>query len=284
MESSRVVGERKRKRRGAAKRGVSELIETPARGDRGFVVALARGLEILRTFKPSDGPLGNQEIAERTGLPKPTVSRLTHTLSSLGYLVYLEPVRKYRLGAPVLSLGYACLAGEDVREVARPLMQELADYSGVSVGLGGRDRLTMLYLESCRADRAVTLLLGIGSRIPIATTSMGRAYLAAVPKDERTLLVNRIRDRSQREEWPRIRDGIAKAIDDIATRGFTVSFGEWNPNVAAVGVPLVLRNGSSVKAFNCGGPSFLLDRKFLEKDLGPRLVEMVRNVEFAISR
>src|SRR6516165_2654986 len=57
--------------------------------DRNFVIALARGFEVLRAFKPTDGMLGNQEIAARTKLPKPTVSRLTYTLTRLGYLTHL---------------------------------------------------------------------------------------------------------------------------------------------------------------------------------------------------
>ncbi|HYM36238.1 MAG TPA: helix-turn-helix domain-containing protein, partial [Steroidobacteraceae bacterium] len=48
-------------------------------GDRQFVAALARGLAILRCFRLGDRYLGNQEIAKRAGLPKPTVSRLTYT-------------------------------------------------------------------------------------------------------------------------------------------------------------------------------------------------------------
>ena len=59
-------------------------------GDRKFVTALARGLEVLRAFTPTEGLLGNGEIAERTGLPKPTVSRLTYTLTKLGYLAHVE--------------------------------------------------------------------------------------------------------------------------------------------------------------------------------------------------
>ena len=62
--------------------------------DRQFVVALARGLELLRAFSFDDSFLGNQEIAARTGLPKPTISRLTHTLTKLGYLNYSERLGK----------------------------------------------------------------------------------------------------------------------------------------------------------------------------------------------
>jgi len=73
--------------------------------DRQFVTALARGLEVLRAFQDCGGPLGNQEIAQRTGLPKPTVSRLTHTLKQLGYIVHDERLAKYRTGPGVLALG-----------------------------------------------------------------------------------------------------------------------------------------------------------------------------------
>ena len=58
----------------------------PAEKERQVVTALARGLSVLRSFRQGDRFLGNQEIAERTGLAKATVSRLTHTLTVLGYL------------------------------------------------------------------------------------------------------------------------------------------------------------------------------------------------------
>ena len=104
--------------------------------DRQFVTALARGLSVMRAFQPGDGILGNGDIAERTGLPKPTVSRLTHTLTRLGYLVHAERLGKYRLGPGVLSLGYSLLANMDIRKIARPYMQELANASGLGIALG----------------------------------------------------------------------------------------------------------------------------------------------------
>ena len=63
-------------------------IEMPAK-DRQFANTLARGLEVLRCFRVGDALLGNKEIAQRTGLPKATVSRLTHTLIELGYAAAL---------------------------------------------------------------------------------------------------------------------------------------------------------------------------------------------------
>src|SRR5690606_20818969 len=83
--------------------GVLDIMRTDANGksrsadaqrdvpnDRKFITALARGLDVLSVFRPDDRLLGNQEIAARTGLPKPTVSRLTYTLTKLGYLTHVE--------------------------------------------------------------------------------------------------------------------------------------------------------------------------------------------------
>ena len=107
--------------------------------DRNFVTALARGLDILRCFGPADEYLGNAELAKRTNIPRPTVSRMTATLTQLGYLRYVPQLEKYRLGPGVLDLGYRYLASEGVRELARPFMQELADATDCMVAIGAPD-------------------------------------------------------------------------------------------------------------------------------------------------
>jgi DNA-binding IclR family transcriptional regulator len=250
--------------------------------DRKFVTALARGLEILRAFTPTESLLGNQEIAIRAGLPKATVSRLTYTLTKLGYLTHLRRLEKYQLAPAALSLGYSALANMRIRQIARPYMQALADYSGASAALGSRDRLNLIYIEHCRSENAVMLRLDLGSRIPMATTAMGRALLAVMPESERDWLLGHIA-RREGDRWPKVRAGIERAIADYAARGFTLSVGDWQPDVFAVGVPLIPADGSSAVAFNCGAPAFQLTRERLENDIGPRLVNMVRNVEAALN-
>ena len=109
-------------------------------GDRLFVAALARGLAILRCFRSGDRYLGNKEIARRTGLAKPTVSRLTYTLKRIGFLTHSKSREEYALGAGVLALGHAYLAALNMRELARPLMQEMADFAQATICLGENDR------------------------------------------------------------------------------------------------------------------------------------------------
>src|SRR5258706_783936 len=105
-------------------------------GDRKFAPTLARGLEVLRCCTPVEPMLGNKEISVRTGLPKPTVSRLTYTLTKLGYLRHNMRMGKYQLGSAVLSIGYPLLASMSIRQIARPFMKELADYANGSVNIG----------------------------------------------------------------------------------------------------------------------------------------------------
>ncbi|KAB2911773.1 MAG: IclR family transcriptional regulator [Hyphomicrobiaceae bacterium] len=244
--------------------------------DRLFVSALARGLEILRTFRPSDGVLGNLEIARRTGLPSATVSRLTYTLTKLGYLEHLPRLGKYQLGPAVLALGYAAYSDLDIRRRARPVMDEFAKREKVNVGLATPDRLDMLYIESCRETGSMMHRLEAGSRIPMATTAMGRAYLAGIGAAERDFLMRRIEETAA-ADWRRLAKEIENALASVAKRGFCVT--NWQPDIIAAGVPMRGPNGPFRYAMNVGGPTFLIGRDRLETDLAPRLVSLVRNLE-----
>lgn len=122
-------------------------------------------------------PLGNRTIAERTGLPKATVSRITSTLVSLGYLTRLPSVGQYQLGASVLSVGNTFLEASEIRRAARPLMQQFAARHDVSAGLAVPDRLQMMYVVWCRSPKTLTLRLSAGSMLPMGRTAVGKAYI-----------------------------------------------------------------------------------------------------------
>ena len=247
-----------------------------AKADRHFVTALARGLDVLSAFRSRDRMLGNQELARRSGLPKSTISRLTYTLTKHGYLEHADDGSGntgYRLGSAVLALGSAMLARMDMREVARPLMQELADHSHAMVSLGMRDRLSMIYVENCRSESALTLSLDVGSRIPLATTAMGRAYLAVCGEAERNELMERIRELDT-AAWPRIRDGLEGSREQYRELGCCTSFGEWQKEVNAIAIAFHPPGGRSVMAINCGGPGVNLSPEFLLAEVRPRLLEL----------
>lgn len=247
--------------------------------DRQFVTALARGLELLRCFTPRESLLGNQELAKKTGLPKPTVSRLTHTLTRLGYLRHLPHSGKYQLEVGVMSFGYAMLSNLSIRALARPLMEEMAGYAKAAVAMAARDRLSMVYLDVVHGEANLTMRRQVGSHLSLHRSAIGWACLAAMPEDEREFILGHIRKRHP-EDWPEVRKGLERAFRDYADYGFCLSLGEWQRDVNAVGVALH-HESHGLLAFNCGGPSFHLKREKLEDDIGPRLLHMVHNIEAA---
>jgi DNA-binding IclR family transcriptional regulator len=252
------------------------------KNDRQFVTALARGLEVLRAFRPEDGPLCNQDLAERSGLPKPTVSRITHTLTMLGYLDYDPRLSRYMIAPAVLSLGHACVGAAGIRRAAMPYMQELAEYADASVALGARDRLTMIYLDVARGSRTVAFSMVAGTRVPMHNTAMGAAYLAALPEKDRNFLMDAMA-KSLGEAWPATRQQFETAFADIAETGFCIFQGTYERAMNGVGAALVQADGT-VNAFSCAATAFQFPASRLRGDIGPRLIGIVRAIAVDMQR
>lgn len=249
--------------------------------DRKFVTALSRGLDVLRCFGPRDRWLTNLEMARRTGLAKPTVSRLAYTLTRLGYLRYSERLNKYALGSAAISLGYAALGQMDIRRVARPLMQELSDYTKASVHLAVNDRRSMQVVDTYW--NAASFVIDIGSRIPVATTSLGRAFVCALPPLERKRVLDSIRE-ARPDDWAVTRKRFDQAFKDYEELGFCFSLGDWRREVNAVAAPLIPPDGSAPVVIGCSGAAFQLPPDMLKRDVGPRLLALVGNVQSALAR
>ena len=264
------------------KKAKTSLKPARAKADRHFVTALARGLEILACFRHGDRLLGNQELSRRCGLAKSTVSRLTHTLTNLGYLVYVGDSAKYSLGTATLSLGSAMLSRLDIAKLAHPLMQQLAEFGQCMVGLGSRDRLSMLYIDAVRGSAAVTLSLDSGARIQIATSAMGRAYLTAVPESERNEIMGRVRELADADRWPELQKGVAKALRDIRELGVCCSFGDWQKDVNAIALPVRPGGGLPPMAINCGAPAYMVSKEFLLEKVRPRLIALANELETSL--
>jgi len=244
--------------------------------DRHLIGALSRGLEILRAFEQSNAPLSNQDLVACTGLPKSTVSRITRTLTIEGFLVHLPRSGAYRLAPAVLALARAFHTSTGIAEIAQPHMQELADTIRGTVAMGTRDRLDIVYMQICRGVKHVRVPQTSGTRVPIATTAIGNAYFHTVAPDEREALTALIKRQSQRT-WQVIADELERTGREIAKGGFCVRAGSWTPGINGVGAALRLPD-QTVVAFNVGGPSYWLKEEALYEDIGPRLVDMARNV------
>jgi len=199
--------------------------------------SLERGVEILRAFRPGSDLLGNGELADRTGLSKATVSRLSQTLVGMGMLQQ-EPLRKgYRLAPAVLSLAHAMRSGSTILQVAAPLMRALAESQRINVGLAAPDRDEMVYLESIRYSRRVAFRNVVsGQRVPMELTSLGRAYLASTSAVRRKTLFEVFKAR-RGAQWPPLLAEIEQSIRSVRESGFCAA--SWQPEVVALATPVI---------------------------------------------
>jgi DNA-binding IclR family transcriptional regulator len=246
--------------------------------DPAFATTLAHGLAVIECFKVGEPVLSNKELAERTGLSKATISRLTYTLAARGLIHYDAHLRRYRLGAATLSLGYPLLANLNVRQTARPLMKQLADDAGGSVSLGMRDRINMVYVETVRGHDGIAFRPDIGASLPMLQTAMGRAWLAQAAPDVRETILDAIRMRFP-QQWTLYADALDTARRDLAERGFCISCACWQKDVNAVAVPLAAPIDGEILVFNCGVPTARSSVRQLERKVAPRLITLVRQVE-----
>ena len=243
-----------------------------------FVTALARGLDVLACFHVDEKWLTNAEIASRTGLPKPTVVRMAYTLCVLGYLRQSHESGKYALGDSVAALGITMVSNLKLRRIARPYMQDLANRYDISVSLGIRNGLSVLYVENCRSGAPLSLGLDLGARIPIAETAMGHALLAVMePRERERLLAEFCKDEGE-QRWPQVLQTINAGCAHWRARGFTVVVRDWQTDIVGVGAAIRQPDGRVI-AFNAGGSASKFPRELLEQEVGPQLARMVKGLE-----
>lgn len=247
-----------------------------------FVQSLAKGLDILSAFS-GGALLGNQQLVQLTKLPKATVSRLTTTLVTLGYLQVESQSRKLRMGTRVLGMGVTVQREIGLQRVARPFMETLCQDIGLTVSFGTRDRLGLVFLEVVRPHTNTRLVTNtdVGSTLPLASTSIGLAYIVAAPVKERAQILQGL-GRRYPDEWPQLRLNIEKAHQEYQRQGYVVSQKSWGRDVNGVGVPMKLPERNTLYAFHCAGPANQLPMQRIRREIAPKLLAMIAAIRHAM--
>ncbi len=249
--------------------------------DRQFVIALARGVEVMRCFTLARPELGTTEIAALTGLPQSTVWRLCYTLQRLGLLVPGQDPQRLRPGYGLLSLGHATLLRGGIGELAEPAMREVAQRYGVAVSLAVRDRDNMVIIARAESPSILRLALSVGSALPVTTSALGWAWLAGAPEAERRQVVARLK-RAAGEAWEEQCAAIEAALAQYARDGFVFNLRQFHPDVNAIGVPVISPSQRNVMALNCGGAVSVATRELLAGPIATALKSLAARLAPAL--
>lgn len=211
-----------------------------ASDDRQFVDALARGLAILEALSRAQRPLSNGDIARATQLAPSTVSRLTHTLTALGYTRLTPGSRAYELTPKNLTLGYPILAGMSLIERARPQLKHIADITGETAALAVRDGLHITFVEVVPGSNMVAVRLAMGGRLPIAVSAAGIALIAAMPERESRTIASRVRTYIAKREGDL--ETFNRCLAQASEEGIAIIRDAWRPGIGGVSVAVQADN------------------------------------------
>ncbi|WP_432968897.1 IclR family transcriptional regulator domain-containing protein [Dactylosporangium sp. CA-233914] len=213
-----------------------------------FIEALARGLDVVRCFKPGRPAMTLSEVATATGLARPTVRRILLTLEELGYVRFVE--RGFTLTPRVLDLGMAYVNALSVWDVARPHMQRLVEQTGESTSMAQLDGSDIVYVARVAVPKIVTLAVTIGTRFPAPATSMGKVLLAALTPDELTEVLGQPSRSGIEPRWHPTREELDTVLREVRTKGWALADQDLAPGIRSVATGVRNGAGRVVAALN----------------------------------
>jgi DNA-binding IclR family transcriptional regulator len=249
------------------------MLASDLAGEGDVIQVVSRAFDVLRCFEGHEARLGNLEISNRCGLPRSTVSRLTHTLTRMGQLVYLPRDQKYRIGPSAVAMSTAMMKGLQLRNLIRQRLQDVAEQLPGTVGFVIPDRFQLVYLEYARSANALGLHEVTGSRISMATTAAGHAYTAALEPEIGDALITEM-EREIPEGAKLLKPRIEGNRRLLREHGYVIACGLWSPHINGVAVPLWSPQYQTYVVTTIGLLSAMYDEKRLHKEVAPQMVQL----------
>lgn len=246
-------------------------------GEGDVIQVVSRAFDVLRCFEGHDSRLGNLEISNRCGLPRSTVSRLTHTLTRMGQLVYLPRDQKYRIGPSAVAMSASMMKGAQLRSMIPQRLQEVAEQLPGTVGFVVPDRFHLVYLQFARSASALGLHEGTGSRISMASTAAGAAYTAALAPEVGDAFINDM-EREAPEAAKILRPRIEANRQSLHERGYVTACGLWSPHINGLAVPIWSPQYQTFVVITIGLLSAMYDEQRLHAEVAPPMLALGRSL------
>lgn len=242
-----------------------------------FVEALARGLEVIRSFDRLHIQQTISQISERTLLARPTVLRLLITLDELGYVRCQD--NRYSLTPKVVDLGMAYVSSLGLYGAAKPHMENLSKKVDQTVSLAELDGSDIVYTGRVEVPKIVSVGVTVGSRLPSSSTALGRVLLAEIPDTELHDVLN---TPSLSMYVPRKRltaDQIRPRLQTVREQGWAESDEDLQYGVQAIAAPLRGEDGRVIAAIGLATHTSEIDKEIVRERYLPLLLETARSIE-----
>ncbi|MEV4648696.1 IclR family transcriptional regulator [Saccharopolyspora sp. NPDC049357] len=202
----------------------------------GGVQSVERTFELLELMADAGGEVALSDLAERSGLPLPTIHRIIRTLVNSGY-ARQQPSRRYALGPRLIRFGET--ASRALGSWARPYLAELTEVTGESANMAVLDGAQIVYVAQVPSPHSMRMFTEVGRRVDAHATAVGKAVMATMPSDEVTQLLSRTAMHPQTERTITDVEAMHEELSRIRKQGYAIDDGEQEVGVRcyAVAVP-----------------------------------------------
>lgn len=242
--------------------------------------SLGRGLKILELLAQSREPLTLSRIAAAMALTLPTAYRFLFTLESLGYVDKDPDMKSYSVSTRVLALGYGAFQSSDLWQTAHPLLLRASRDHGETFNLAILDGTDILYIDRIKTQKILTINLEIGSKLPAYCTSMGRALLAFLPREQALNILEQSEKKAMTPRTILSIKALKRVLDKVRKDGYAVNDGELALELISVAAPVRNRDGTVVAALNMAVNAAQYPKETVHRKLAP----VVKAVALKISQ
>ena len=244
------------------------LIDPPRRSgvlDRATasVRSVERTLDLLIALERAEEPMGLSQLARAVRIPKPTAQRLLSVLERRGFVQKERAI--YQLGAGIVPLVGAFLAGNSLAKAALPVLEELALISGETVSLQVRNGFDRVVVQRVRSPHALGYSLSIGQRLPLHLGACGQVLMAAMPEAELMAFLEPLCEMRLAGGQIRTRAELLAKLEEVRASGFAISRGEREAFVVSLAAPVVRAAKGTVAALAVTGPPGRMPQEKIEQ-------------------
>lgn len=248
----------------------------PARGEKYYYISsLAKGIRIMELLAEQKR-LSVSEVAKALGYNRAGSHRFLATLRELGY-VEKDTDDRYKLTFKLLEMGMKVVNRFEIRQIARPFMQELSLATRETVNLGHFDGTGILHIDKIDSLEILRMDSPIGSRAPAYCTALGKAALAALTSEEFDRFLARTTLKPHGPNTITSKKKFRQAIEEIRMRGFAVDNEELSPGLRCVAAPVFDHSGRADYAISVSGPAARMTPERIE-DLQPLVQKICRQL------
>ena len=189
----------------------------------------------------------------------------------------------YRLGARLIGLAHTALAQVDVRQVARPALASLRDDTGETVHLAIRNLDELVYLDKIESRELVRMASTVGTRVPFHSSSVGKAYLAALSIDEAEQIMARLHFPALIANTSRGLEELREKVELTRERGHSFDDQENEDGTVCFGAAIQDGSGLPVASVSISIPVFRLNKDMSHywRPLVERCAQISRGLGFA---